>query len=277
MHLHAGSCPHSKILPVSHDSLGKKQIPSFTRRGPAHSHLPHLSQRSGDIASQMKSAEVSTSFSSKRWTLSLQTKQKEWAHGDHSILCRSRLAQAKEEGLCIIANGISLLPAAHCSWPLQPAIHQCVCSAGKKNAADRGGGCEMKKADPHSGFFCFLWMHSLEEPLSHYSWEGYQQQPVPAENNPAYVQCEACSTPWPFFTQNGKLGSLLPPRCSQKLAYRVITQDTPIMSFFHFTESSDVYLGNRCSRIFSYLAEGARRGRQMPTRCHCGPTPLQPG
>lgn len=132
MHLHAGSCPNSKILPVSHDSLGKKQIPSFTRRGPAHSHLPHLSQRSGDIASQMKSAQVSTSFSSKGWTLSLQTKQKEWAHGDHSILCRSRLAQAKEEGLCVTANGISLLPAAHCSWPLQPAIHQCVCSAGEK-------------------------------------------------------------------------------------------------------------------------------------------------
>lgn len=157
-----------------------------------------------------------------------------------------------------------------------PYINVCA-QLGKKNAADRGGGCEMKKADPHSGFFCFLWMHSLEEPLSHYSWEGYQQQPVPAENNPAYVQCAACSTPWPFFTQNGKLGSLLPPRCSQKLAYRVITQDTPIMPFFHFTESSDVYLGNRCSRIFSYLAEGARRGRQMPTRCHCGPTPLQPG
>lgn len=31
-----------------------------------------------------------------------------------------------------------------------------VCAQQGKNAADRGGGCEMKKADPHSGFFCFL-------------------------------------------------------------------------------------------------------------------------
>lgn len=29
-----------------------------------------------------------------------------------------------------------------------------VCAQQGKNAADRGGGCEMKKADPHSGFFC---------------------------------------------------------------------------------------------------------------------------
>ena len=29
-----------------------------------------------------------------------------------------------------------------------------VCAQQGKNAADRGGGCQMKKADPHSGFFC---------------------------------------------------------------------------------------------------------------------------
>lgn len=132
VYLHAGFCPYSEILPVSRDSLGKKQTPSFTGRGPAHSHLPHLSQRSGDIASQMKSAQVSTSFSSKGRTLSLQTKQ-EWAYGDHSILWLSRLAQAKEEGLCVTGNGISLLPAARLPFLAAAACHtsMCVRSRGK--------------------------------------------------------------------------------------------------------------------------------------------------
>lgn len=29
-----------------------------------------------------------------------------------------------------------------------------VCAQWGKSAADRGGSCEMKKADPHGGFYC---------------------------------------------------------------------------------------------------------------------------
>lgn len=46
--------------------------------------------------------------------------------------------------------------SASCFLPFL-AVAACgtsMCAQQGKNAAGQGGGCEMKKADPHSGFFC---------------------------------------------------------------------------------------------------------------------------
>lgn len=84
-----------------------------------------------------------------------------------------------------------------------------------------------------------LWMHSLQEPLSHYSWKRCKQKPVPAENNSAYVLCGACSTALLVLAPDGELGCHSALRSQAKFAYRVVTQDAHWMHFFHFTGSSN--------------------------------------
>lgn len=134
-------------------------------------------------------------------------KQKEWAHRDHSILCHSRLAQGKEEGLCVTPKGISLLPASCHSWLLQPAVHQCVLSRGKMPLAEVVVA-RWKRLIHTVVSSVFVWMLSLQEPLPCCSWERCKQNPGPAENNSACVLCGACLISLLLFTPNIKLGCL---------------------------------------------------------------------
>lgn len=106
----------------------------------------------------------------------------------------------------------------------------------------------------------FLWMHSLQEALSRYSWESCKQKPGPAENNSAYVLCGACSTPLLVLTPNGKLGCLSALRSQTKFAYKIGAQDTHWMRFFHFIGSSNgfskqVEQGRILSRGISHKRE----------------------
>lgn len=78
----------------------------------------------------------------------------------------------------------------------------------------------------------FLWMHSLQEPLSRYSWERCKQKPGPAENNSACVPCGACSTSLLVLTPNGSTEVA-------EFAYRIVAQDTHWIYFFDFIGSSN--------------------------------------
>lgn len=150
-----------------------------------------------------------------------------------------------------------------------------VCAQPGKNASDWGGGGEMKKAAPHSGFFCL--------PLNAFTSSSSFLVTAGKDVNRSQAQLKitlpmSCAEPAPliyrFLTPNSKVSCPSALRSQPKFAYRLVTQDTHRIRFFHFIESSA--LANRWCRIVSYLMELTTRGRQIPLWCHCWLMPLKP-
>lgn len=185
--------------------LGEKQTPSCTGHGPTHICLIYpweveiLPQRWNHLRSPPLFPVKAEPF------VSRQTERVSSQRPQHPL--HSRLAQGKEEGLCVTPKRIFLLPASHHSWLLQPVVHQCVLSRGKLPLA-KVVVARWKRLIDTVVSSVFIWMLSLQEPLPSYSWERCKQKPVPAENNSACVLCGVCLIFLLLFTPNIKLDCL---------------------------------------------------------------------
>lgn len=157
IYLHAGFCPHSKILPISHDSLSN--VPGKE----ANTFLYWV----------WTSSLTFVSFIPEKWRYCLTDEISSGLHlfpvkGEPFLSRQNRRSGLTETTASFAAPGLPklkkrvyvLLRKEFLCFLLLAIPGRCslryinVCAQQGKNAADRGGGCEMKQADPHSGFFC---------------------------------------------------------------------------------------------------------------------------